>query len=443
MSRRAVVVREVGPGGVAAEAGILPGDRVRRVNGQPLADSLDFELLASEPVVRLAIERDGERREAMLEREWGQGLGLTVGHAPRVCRLRCRFCFVDQQPRGMRRSLCVKDDDIALSFRDGNFVTLSNIDDEDQARVEELRLSPLYVSVHATDPVVRDSLLRPRGRAGRDVLPRLRELVAAGVEVHAQIVLVPGCNDGAQLERTLGDLSALVPGVRSIAVVPVGLTRYTKDERLRTWRADEAPGVLAQLAPWRERLAAAYGVPVVVPSDEWYLLAGEEPPPAETYDGFPQIENGVGLVRQLLDELETGGGDPLAAAPGRRIVLATGTLARPVLERVAARLASESGASIRVQAVESRFWGPRVTVAGLLTGEDLLAGLAGLDADVVVLPDVLRNEDGLLLDGLSADELTAALPQRVVFAAPGLAGLRDALGPRGNNSCIRPPIHPA
>ena len=289
--------------------------------------------------------------------------------------------------------------------------------------MRELGLSPLYVSVHATDPAVRDRLLRPRGPTGRDVRPILDALVEAEVTIHAQVVLAPGYNDGDHLERTLNDLAPLVPAVRSIAVVPLGLTRFQIDPTLRVWRPDEAPALLEQVAPWRERFSREVGVPVVVPSDEWYLLAGREPPPADRYDGFPQIENGVGLVRRFLDELNELDASPLS---GRRVVLATGALFGPVLRR-AAESPALAGAGLEVRVVESRFWGPTVTVAGLLTGADLAAGLAGVAADAVLVPSVVLNDDGYFLDGKPADWLEDELVVPVRFVAPDPGGLVEGL----------------
>lgn len=428
MSHRIVTVLSIDPESVAANAGVLPGDRVRAVNGEALADSLDFELLANEPEVTLTLERDGQPVDVTLAREWGEPLGLVVGHATRTCRLDCRFCFVDQQPKGLRKALCIKDDDLSLSFRDGNFVTLSNVDEEDLARAVALGLSPLYVSVHATDPAVRAALLRPRGPAGRDVLPALRRLVEAELEVHAQIVLAAGYNDGAALERTIEDLAPLVPGVRTIAVVPVGVTRYQTDPTIRPWRPDEARALLAQLAPWQARFRKSVRRPTVMPSDEWLLLAGEEPPAAKAYDGYPQMENGVGLVRRFLDDLaKKPRGKGLPRGDGRRVGLVTGRLAAPVLARAAAALADETGADVRILSVASRFWGDTVTVTGLLTGEDLADGLAGSEADALLLPGVVLNDEGRFLDGHDLAWLAERVAPRLVPVTPDVAGLRAGM----------------
>jgi len=437
VSRRPVRVTLVEPGGPAAAAGVQVGDRVVAVDGEVLHDSLDFSLLAAEAEIALTCERDGATFEATLAREFGESLGLTVEHRPRTCRLSCRFCFVHQQPRGLRRSLCLQDDDLSLSFRDGNFVTLSNVDPGDLERACAMGLSPLYISVHATDPAVRADLLRPRGPAGADVLPALRALVAADIAIHAQIVLVPGANDGPALERSLADLTPLVAtdgggGVASIAVVPVGLTRYQRDPDLRPWRPDEAPALLAQMEPWRERFRAEQGVPVVTPSDEWYLLAGVDPPPADDYDGFPQMENGVGLVRSFLDDLGRKR-RRLPRGVGRRVLLATGRLARPVVERAAAALAAETGADLGVVALGSPFWGPHVTVTGLLTGSDLRDGLRaafqerGAAWDAVLVPDVALNEERRFLDDYPADWLETELGRPVTFVRPDVPGLREGL----------------
>ena len=434
MSRRAVLIAAVEPDGVAARAGLRLGDRVVAVCDEEPWDSLDFELLASEPEVPVVVRRQGRLVAVVLTREWGQGLGLAVTHRPRACRLACRFCFVEQQPRGLRRSLCLKDDDYSLSFRDGFFVTLSNLDEEDLERIVACQLSPLFVSVHATDPAARARLLRPRGPAGRDVLPALRFLAESDIELHLQVVLVPGYNDGAVLQQTLADLLALGPAVQSIGVVPVGLTRYQRDPTLRRFSAKEARALLQALAPVAEEAQARAGRPVVMAADEWYLLAGRVPPPARAYGGFPQLENGVGLVRQFLDGLRrlqrrvqraeaagTGGRD----LAGRHVALLTGVLAAPLVARLAAFMTEATGARVEVWPVVSSFWGETVTVAGLLTGADVRAALTARledDArpDAIFLPAVMVSDEGALLDGVKVAALASetGLPLDVVAPDP-------------------------
>ncbi len=428
MSRRAVIITSVARGGVAARAGLRGGERIVAIDGREPWDSLDFEMAANTPELNLRVQKKGGTlREHQLSRSWGESLGMTVAHRPRACRLSCRFCFVDQQPRKMRRSLCLKDDDYALSFRDGFFVTLSNLDAEDLKRIITEGLSPLYVSVHATDPAARATLLRPRGPAGRDVLPLLNLLAAHGIELHLQIVLVPGFNDGDVLERSLAELTALGDAVSSIAIVPVGLTRHQRDDGLRRFTSDESRRLLDWLGPVAENVAVARGRPVIMASDEWYLSAERPLPPAENYGDYPQIENGVGLVRSFLDSLERkrrarkGRG----ALRGGHLALVTGQLAGPIIERAAVALSKFSGAKIEVLVLQSLYWGPQVTVTGLLTGLDLEAGLAPLATRPVaarprqvLLPEVMLNEDGLFLDGLGLEELRARTRLDLCTVAP-------------------------
>jgi putative radical SAM enzyme (TIGR03279 family) len=326
----------------------------------------------------------------------------------------------------MRRSLYITDDDYRYSFLFGNFITLTNLAESDWCRLAEQRLSPLYVSVHTTDLALRRRMLR--NRVAPNVVEQLERLGSLGIQVHAQIVLIPGLNDGPHLARTVANLAALYPTVQSIAVVPLGLTRYHRCP-FRTYMADEAKLTVVQISTWQREYRRQHGLNLVYASDEWYLLAGLEVPAAEEYDGFPQLENGVGLTRVFLDErLQVTGRKSQVAGrrsqvTGRRsqtgkVILVCGTLIAPVLEGVAAKLAGRAGLEIEVVPVVNEFFGPTVTVSGLLTGRDVIEVLRGPDlGDVVFLPRAMFDASGeLTLDDMTAAAIGERLGVRVEVA---------------------------
>ena len=299
------VIATVAPGSVAARLGLRPHDELLAINGHVLRDVLDYQFYAADEALTLEVRRDGETQRYQVTRGYDQELGLEFTEPTfdgiRRCRCRCPFCFIQQMPPHMRRSLYVKDDDYRYSFLFGNFVTLTNLTEEDWQRLEEQRLSPLYVSVHATDPELRQRILGTP--AASDILGQLRRLAALGITIQAQIVLVPGLNDGAALQQTVSDLAALYPDVESVGIVPVGLTRYHPGE-LGGVTPAQAAALVAQAEAWQAAYQSELGARFVYCSDELYLLAGRPLPPADAYDDFPQLENGIGLTRQLLDEYE-------------------------------------------------------------------------------------------------------------------------------------------
>ncbi len=423
MSTREVCGRIVGvePNSTAGRLGLAPGDCLLAVNGVPVRDVIDVQFYSSDEEVELTFERGGQIHTVRGSRIYGEGLGLEFERllfdGIRVCRNRCEFCFVAQMPKGLRRTLYLRDDDYRLSFLTGSFVTLTNLTEADWERIAAQGLSPLYVSVHATDPATRARLL---GRADiPDIREQLQRLADLGVEVHTQVVLVPGVNDGRLLEQTVADLSALYPTVASVSLVPVGLTRFQRAP-IRRYTGNEAEALLAQARPWREEFKRELGIHFIYPSDEFYLLAGASVPRASDYDGFPQIENGVGLVRVFLDDWArlrrklAKGGSPLPT----RMTWVTGTLFAPVLEAVAVWLERELALNVDVVSVPNRFFGETVTVAGLLTAEDVVAALQRRElADWVILPRAMLDHAGrLTLDDRSPEWLEQALGARVGFA---------------------------
>lgn len=380
------------------------------VNGDVLDDFLDWEFLTADEAFTLHVRQpDGDELEFDVERDLEDPLGVAL-EPPRIrrCANRCDFCFVDGNPAGLRDVLYVRDDDYRLSFRYGNFATLTNLKPKDVDRILAYRLSPLYVSVHATDPVIRRYVLR--NPLAPDVMEQLRDLASHGIQFHTQIVLSPGVNDGAVLERSLADLFALGHCILSVSVVPVGLTEYSKHSRCREPDRNECRAVVATVERWSRRAAASRDVAWVFGADELYLRAGLPLPPAEHYGGFDQVENGVGAVRYLERQVLEAG-ERFRNWQGLRIGIVTGTSMGALMPQVAETLRAAAGASFEVLPVENRLFGPRVTTAGLLAGRDIRDALAERrDLDFVLLPGEAVNETGLFIDSLAFDDLCSAVP---------------------------------
>jgi putative radical SAM enzyme (TIGR03279 family) len=430
-SAEGVLVSAVRARTPAAAAGLAPGDRILAINGHALRDAIDFQFHGADERLDLTVERDGARRPLRVVCG-GAPLGVELT-APRpgdiaTCANKCVFCFIHQLPKGMRGSLYVKDDDFRLSFLHGNYITLTDLDEAELARIEAQRLSPLYVSVHATDPGLRWELLG-RPRASAEILPRLARLATSGIRMHAQIVLCPGWNDGAQLERTVRELAPLHPHVATTAIVPVGLTAHRERlPSLRTLTDAEARALVATVHGWQAELLPRLGSRFVFLGDEVYLQAGAPLPDAAAYEGFPVAEDGIGLVRRFEDAFAR-----LArrrrAGTDARVTVVSGTLYAPRLERLLATLP----AAARVAAVPNRHFGGSVSVAGLLTGGDIQRHLASLGdlGDAVLVPAVaLRDGDGVFLDDVTPADLARdlAVPVQVIEAEP--RALLRALGVR-------------
>ncbi|HKZ06712.1 MAG TPA: DUF512 domain-containing protein [Methylomirabilota bacterium] len=430
--REGVVVGAVAAGGAAARAGLRPGDRIVAINGERVRDAIDFHFHSGEARLRCAVERDGAPTGATLERG-GPDLGLELlAPAPSeiaTCANKCVFCFIHQLPRGMRRSLYVKDDDYRLSFLHGNYITLTDLEEPELARIETQRLSPLYVSVHATDPELRHRMLG-EPRAKRDLMPIMARLGARGIRMHAQIVLCPGWNDGRQLERSLRDLSALHPAVSTTAVVPVGLTAHRQRlPELRTLTVDEARALVETLERHQAEFRGRLGTRFVWGGDELYLQAGLPVPSSGAYEGFPVVEDGIGLVRRFEDGwARARRRAPARLARPRTVTVVTGEMYAPRLERLLAGL-NVGGLTARVQAVRNDWFGGSVQVAGLLTGADIQGQLAGtpLGEAVLVPGAALRDGAGVFLDDVTPADLTAALGVPVLPVEPSARALLDAL----------------
>jgi putative radical SAM enzyme (TIGR03279 family) len=405
----------------AASLGLCAGDLLVAMDGLVPRDVIDVQLELPSAGT-LVVERGGTRL-TFEPTESLDASALTFEDAVpggiRECNNHCEFCFIRGLPGGLRPSLYVFDDDYRYSFLWGNFLTLTNLDEADWARIGYQRLSPLNVSVHATDPDIRRVMLN--NRRAPAILPQLEHLGAMGIHVNAQIVLCAGLNDGAVLDDSIRELSALFPTVRSVSIVPVGLTRYSRVRNIRRPTAREAGAALNLIESWQARLRTSLGVGFVYASDELYLLGGrDEVPDADAYDGFPVLTNGVGLLRSMLDEWHRLLERQYPAPSERKAMWLTGRLAAPALERMADAWLTRHGWRPAVHVVRNTFFGDEVTVSGLLTGADLISALHDLPDDVedLVLPRSAFGFDGrCTLDGVSAEEVGAAHPGRVHLAA--------------------------
>jgi putative radical SAM enzyme (TIGR03279 family) len=440
-----VRVAAIRRGSAAAAAGLRPGDRLLTINGTALRDAIDFQFSAVEDVLAITLERgsevlgirlerditleqDGTSASVSVRRRRGADLGVEL-EAPRpaeiaTCANKCVFCFIHQLPKGMRRSLYVKDDDYRLSFLHGNYITLTDLEEPALRRIVEQRLSPLYVSVHATDPELRHRLLG-RPRISRPIVPVMERLATAGIRMHAQIVLCPDLNDGEQLERTVSELSRLHPAVITTAIVPVGLTRHRERlPALRALRADEAGPLVETVTGWQDEFRTRLASRFVFLGDEIYLLAGREPPPAAAYEGFAIAEDGVGLLRRFEDSFARQMRRlPDGVMAPRPVTVVTGQMFAPRLKALLARLGV--GGTIDVAAVPNDFFGRSITVAGLLTAQDILRYLSQRALGTVILvPSVmLRDGDGVFLDDRTPDDLQRDLGVPVRVVPPTAAAL--------------------
>ena len=430
-----VRVLAVDPKGLASRAGLRPGDRLLRVNGQDLRDLVDFHVQAGDEQLAIDVDRGGRPCSVVLERKWGKDLGLECEPpAPAeisTCANKCVFCFIHQLPPGLRKSLYVKDDDYRLSFLHGNYITLTDLPDSEVDRIVDLRLSPLYISVHATDPTLRHFLLGSPKTIKGDLMERLRRLADAGIRLHTQIVLCPGLNDGPHLERTVRELSELHPGVNTVAVVPVGLTRHRDGlYPLRSITPEEARVTLEAIHGWQANFLDRLGTRLVFAADELYLQARQAIPPAAAYEDFSVVEDGVGLVRRFEDEFRR-----LAGRPGRprwrgqrAATIVTGELFGPILTPWLGRL-RVPGLRADVAPVPNEFFGRAITVAGLLTGQDVARALSGRPlGDVVLVPRVALTETkGVFLDDVAPEDLSRALGVPIVTVEASARGLIDGL----------------
>ena len=409
-----VRIAEIEAGSIADELQLEIGSRVVRINGEPVRDGIDLIFLLSDTELEVETESlAGERVVYEIDREPGAAVGIVPEpDVVRECANKCVFCFIDGNPKDARKALWLRDDDFRLSFTYGSYVTLTNLGPKGLARLVDQRISPLYVSVHATEPELRKRLL-VNDRAGL-IMDQLRFLLEGGLEVHTQVVLCPEWNCGEHLDRTAQDLWSLGAGVASLSVVPVGLTRYNLGRPVRLLTPGEATEAIAQVDATRRTALAERGFGWCYAADEMYLIAGEPIPPPDYYDEGALYENGVGAVRRFVDAFDAGLTD-LPRFDGRRIRLVTGRSMEPFLHARRAALAEATGAEVDVVAVTNAYFGETVTIAGLLGGAEICGALGtGSEADVILFPAEALNSEGVFIDGVSYDEVQASLaPARV------------------------------
>jgi putative radical SAM enzyme (TIGR03279 family) len=418
--RRGVEIAEVTPDSLGAEMELESGDRIIKVNGRVVRDYLDFRFhTAGETELVLEVrKKSGEDWELELERAEGEDFGLAFEQiVPRQCANECIFCFCNGNPADARPSLFIKDEDVRLSFLYGNYTTLTSITEDEMRRIVEQRLSPQYVSVHATDLEVRAYLLGiDKQRA--DISTKLARILDAGIEVHAQVVLCPGINDGAVLKKTIMDLAAEFPRITSVAIVPLGLTRYNTDARLTPVTPAFCRRVIDEVGVIQKELHAKLGTNFALLGDEIYLRAGRRIPARSHYGAYPQIEDGVGMVRSFANEfarlmrrLER---HDWTTSNKKRGTIITGTLFAPVLRAMIDKLNQRFGTELIVEALENSYFGGDVSVAGLLTGQDLLQARERIAGEFVVIPrQMLKSDEAIMLDGMHITEVSRALGQPV------------------------------
>src|SRR5829696_7525878 len=418
--RRGVEICDVAPDSLGAEMDLESGDRIIKVNGRVVRDYLDFRFqTAGETELVLEVrKKTGDDWEVELERAEGEDFGLSFEQiVPRQCANECIFCFCNGNPADARPSLFIKDEDIRLSFLYGNYTTLTSITEDEMRRIVEQRLSPQYVSVHATDLDVRAYLLGiDKQRA--DISRKLSRLLEAGIEVHAQVVLCPGINDDEVLKKTIFDLAAEFPRITSVAIVPLGLTRYNTDPLLTRVTPEFCRNVIDQVTAIQIELHARIGTNFALLGDEIYLRAGRRIPGRSHYGDYPQIEDGVGMVRsfanefaRLMQRLERDEWTTLSKTPG---TIFTGTLFGPELKKAIHKLNARFGTRLIVEPLENSYFGGDVSVAGLLTGQDLLNARARAAGEFVVIPrQMLKSDEAIMLDGMNLAEVSRALGQPV------------------------------
>ena len=409
------VITHVQPGSIAERIGLRTGDRLDAIAGEPVIDQIDYQALTAQSRFDMAVTRaDGTAATLRVRKQDWEPLGLTLDQSivssPRPCKNHCVFCFIDQMPPGMRKTLYVKDDDWRLSLMMGNYITMTNIDDAEFDRIIRRRVSPLFISVHTTDPELRVRMLRNPHAA--QIMDRLRQLKDSGIRYHCQVVLCPGWNDGDALLRTLDDLRGLYPAAQSVALVPIGLTKFRDGlPYIKPYDSSMAAALIEQVRPIQQRCLEEIGTRFVFPADEFYCLSGLPIPEDEEYEDYPQIENGVGMLRMFETDLRFAAeDDPVAETPGRHLVIATGTSVAPFLQRLADQYAPK-GTTVTVKPIINHFFGESVTVAGLITGRDLVEQLQGVTADeILIVRSMIRAEGDLFLDDMTVDEVRRALP---------------------------------
>jgi putative radical SAM enzyme (TIGR03279 family) len=444
MKEKRHVISSVQPGSIAWELELEPGDTLLEINGQSVEDVFDYRYLIEDEELLLVVKKqNGEMWELEVEKDYEEDLGIEFENGLmddyRSCSNRCIFCFIDQMPPGMRETLYFKDDDSRLSFLQGNYVTLTNMKEHDMERVIRYHLSPINISFQTMNPELRCKMLH--NRFAGEALKKVERFYEAGITMNGQIVLCKGINDGEELEYSLKELSRYAPQLQSVSVVPVGLTKYREElYPLQEFSREDAVAVLAQIHRWQEHMMEEHGIHFVHASDEWYILAGQEMPAEETYDGYLQLENGVGMLRLLCEEVKTA----LEARTGddRRITgtIATGVLAAPYLRKNMDLIREKfPNVDIRVIPIENRFFGKQITVSGLVTGGDLLEQLRGQElGDKLLIPcNMLRSGEDVFLDDLTVSEISEKLAKEITVVESEGADLVKAVLDADTNRIVK------
>ena len=410
------VIASVEPGSIADELELEAGDILLEINGNKIEDVFDYHYLMNEEYVELLIRKaDGEEWELEIEKEFEEDLGVTFENGMmddyRHCTNKCIFCFIDQMPPGMRETLYFKDDDTRLSFLQGNYVTLTNLKEKDVEKIIKYKLSPINISFQTTNPELRCKMLH--NRFAGESLKIVDRLVEAGITINGQIVLCKNWNDGEELERSMKDLYRYLPNLQSVSVVPVGLSKYREGlEPLEPFTKEDAKKVIAQIEKWQKKAVEEFGLHFIHASDEWYLLAEDELPKEESYDGYLQLENGVGMLRLLETEFQDALLEKSGDSVKRKVSIATGKLAAPFISKLMEDLKKKyTETEVMVYDITNEFFGERITVAGLITGQDLKKQLKNKDlGEKLLLPcHMLRSGEEVFLDDVTVSELSEYL----------------------------------
>lgn len=440
MKSKGHLIQKVLPGSIAEEMEIQTGDRLLAINGEEITDIFDYQYLIQDEYIEALIKKaDGEEWLLEIDKEYEEELGVEFENGLmddyRSCSNKCIFCFIDQMPKGMRETLYFKDDDSRLSFLQGNYVTLTNMSEHDIERIVKYHLSPINISFQTTNPELRCKMLN--NRFAGEALKKVDRLYEAGIVMNGQIVLCKGVNDGEELERSIRDLTKYLPYLESVSVVPVGLSKYREGlYPLEPFEKKDAEETLEIIHRWQKKLYPEYGLHFIHASDEWYILAEQELPEEEQYDGYLQLENGVGMLRLMLNEFEEAFKElPTAKTKESVISMATGKLAYPYIKEMAERIeAATDGLCIHVYAITNEFFGERITVSGLLTGQDILKQLEGktLGKRLLLPQNVLRSGERVFLDDLTVDDLEKALQVKVDIVKSSGREFIDAVLGKGN-----------
>ena len=410
------IVKCVEPGSIAEEMGIEAGDKLISINDNIIEDVFDYHYYVNDEEIVLLIEKmDGEEWELEIEKDYEEDLGIIFEQGLmdeyRSCRNKCMFCFIDQMPKGMRETLYFKDDDSRLSFLQGNYITLTNMSDHDIERIVKYHLEPINISFHTTNPELRCKMLH--NRFAGEALKKVDKLYEGGIQMNGQIVLCKGINDGEELERSIRDMSKYLPHLQSVSVVPVGLTKYREGlYPLQSFTKEDAEKVIDTIEKWQKIFYEEYGLHFIHAGDEWYILAERDVPEEERYDGYLQLENGVGMLRLLINEFEEGYAEVDGDDRNIEVSMATGFLAYPYLKKMIQRLQVKfPNVTVHLYPIRNDFFGEKITVAGLITGQDLIAQLKGQPlGERLLLPcNMFRSGEEVFLDDVTLSELKDSL----------------------------------